>query len=78
MSEIIGTATRVKFHDARRHFENGGTVLVSSDGHRETIPVTRMSTVHTLANTSWAELSEHVNTWRNRYPNQRYYTVELS
>jgi hypothetical protein len=68
-------ATRVKFHDAKRHFESGGTVLVSECGHETTCPVGPMTTTHTRETTTWTELVAQVNMWRGRYPNQRYYIV---
>lgn len=69
------TARRVKFHDARRHFESGGIVVVSEYGHEETLAVGSWTTVHTREDTTWAELVEQVRMWSGRYPNQRYYIV---
>lgn len=68
-------ADRVGIYDARRVFELGGRVVVSSDGYRTTLTVTPATTVHTRETTTWPDLVEQVNTWRNRYPNQRYYVV---
>ncbi len=37
----IGTAHRVKFHEARRAFTEGATLLVSEYGHEPHRPITR-------------------------------------
>lgn len=71
-----GTARRVKFHDARRAFEDGGEILVSEYGHEETRSVHSLTTTHTRATTTWNELVEGVRMWRGRYPNQRFYIVD--
>lgn len=76
MSNKLGIARRVKFHDARRTFSNGGEVLVSEHGHEAERGVYRDTTTHTRETTTWQELVDGVNMWRNRYPNQRYYIVE--
>jgi hypothetical protein len=69
-------ARRVKFHDARRHFESGGTVLVSEYGGEPFRVVTSQTTTHSRDTTTWQSLAETVSMWRNRYPNQRFYIVE--
>lgn len=68
-------ARRAKFHDARRHFAQGGAVLVSEYGHELSRPVRASTTVHTNATTTWDALANEVREWRNRYPNQRFYVV---
>lgn len=68
-------AERAKFHDARRWFEAGGTVLVSEYGHEPTRPVTNISTTHNRESIAWDDLVYYVREWRNRYPNQRFYIV---
>jgi hypothetical protein len=75
METITSTATRVTVHEARRHFDAGGTVLVSEFGHEPTRPVTASTTVHTRDTTTWESLLEDVHMWRGRYPHQRFYTV---
>lgn len=74
--EATAEARRVKFHDARRHFEAGGTVLVSEHGHARTRPVFSSTTTHDRTTTTWDELATQVREWRSRYPNQRFYIVE--
>lgn len=74
--EIIGTARLVKFHDARRAFADGATVLISERNDSPTRPVTRLTTTHNRDSTSWDALTEQVNMWRNGYPNQRFYIVD--
>lgn len=72
---VTGTATRVHFHDARRHFEAGGEVVVSEYGEQLEFDVTASTTTHTKESTTWADLVEQVRMWKGRYPNQRYYVV---
>lgn len=69
-------ARRVEYHEARRHFQAGGRVLVSEYGHDLTQPVTPTTTVHSNTTTTWDELAATVAKWRNRYPNQRYYIID--
>lgn len=69
------TATRVKFHEARKHFENGGSVLVSEYGREESRPVTTSTTTHSSETITWDELAGMVREWRSRYPNQRFYVI---
>ena len=69
-------ARRVKFHEARRHFEAGGRVLVSEYGHEPFAVVTEMTTTHSRETTTWEALAATVREWRGRYPNQRFYVVE--
>lgn len=73
---VIATARRVTIHEAKRHFDMGGKVLVSERGHKETLPVTANTTTHSSATTTWASLCADVKMWRNRYPDQRFYVVE--
>lgn len=73
MSDTI--AHRVKRHEARRHFENGGSVLVSERGHELTVSVSASTTTHTNSTTTWDELTASVKMWGNRYPNQRFYII---
>lgn len=68
-------AERVTIHQARRHFQAGGEVLVSEYGHEATRPVNRDTTTHSPASTTWAALAATVREWRGRYPNQRFYIV---
>jgi hypothetical protein len=70
-------ARRVKMNEARRHFEAGGSVLVSEYGHELTRWVYPSSVTHDLTTTTWDDLAETVREWRNRYPNQRYYVIPL-
>ena len=69
------TAHRVHQREARKHFDEGGAVLVSEHGHELTCPVFASTTVHTNTSTTWDELTGLVRTWRNRHPNQRFYVV---
>lgn len=73
---VIATARRVTIHEARRHFDKGGSVLVSERGHKETQPVTANTATHNNVTTTWANLCADVKMWRNRYPDQRFYVVE--
>ena len=73
--ERIGSAHRAKFHDARRHFLAGGTVLVHENGYDLTRPVTNLTTTHSGGQAEWDALVESVRMWRNRHPNQRFYVV---
>lgn len=66
-------AQRVTIHEARRHFESGGSVLVSEHGNELTRTVSRDTTTHNRDTTTWAALVETVREWRSRYPNQRFY-----
>jgi hypothetical protein len=68
-------ATRCTMHEAKRHFEAGGAVLVSEYGHEPTQTVTPITTTHDRTRTTWDDLATMVNEWRNRYPNQRFYIV---
>ena len=61
-------------HEAKRHFEAGGAVLVSEYGHEPTQTVHPNST-HDRTRTTWDALAADVKEWRNRYPNQRFYIV---
>ena len=69
-------ARRVKFHEARRHFEAGGRVLVSEYGHEPFHVVTEMTTAHSRETTTWEALAATVREWRCRYPGQRFYVIE--
>lgn len=68
-------ATRCTMHEAKRHFEAGGAVLVSEYGHEPTQTVRPDSTTHDRTRTTWDALAAMVKEWRNRYPNQRFYIV---
>lgn len=68
-------AVRVTMHEAKRHFEAGGAVLVSEYGHEPTQTVTAITTTHDRTRTTWDALAADVKEWRNRYPNQRFYIV---
>ena len=68
-------ATRCTMHEAKRHFEAGGAVLVSEYGHEPTQTVTAITTTHDRTRTTWDALAADVKEWRNRYPNQRFYIV---
>lgn len=68
-------ATRATMHEAKRHFEAGGAVLVSEYGHEPTQTVTASTTTHDRTSTTWDALAADVKEWRNRYPNQRFYIV---
>ena len=68
-------ATRVTMHEAKRHFEAGGAVLVSEYGHEPTQTVHPDTTTHDRTRTTWDALAAMVKEWRNRYPNQRFYIV---
>ena len=68
-------ATRATMHEAKRHFEAGGAVLVSEHGHEPTQTVTAITTTHDRTRTTWDALAADVKEWRNRYPNQRFYIV---
>lgn len=68
-------AKRVTMHEAKRHFEAGGAVLVSEYGHEPTQTVRPDSTTHDRTRTTWDALAADVREWRNRYPNQRFYIV---
>lgn len=72
---VICRAARAHQRDAKRHFEAGGSVLVSEYGNEADMPVTRGMTTHSLATTTWDQLVSQVREWRNRYPNQRFYVV---
>lgn len=69
-------AHRVKFHEARRHFLAGGTLLVSEHGHERSRPVTDLTTTHAGGQAEWDALVADVREWRNRYPNQRFYIIK--
>lgn len=69
------TARRVTINEARRAFEAGREILVSEYGHKRTVPVTRLTMTHTKDRTTFDALRAEVNSWRGRYPNQRYYVV---
>jgi hypothetical protein len=68
-------ARRAKQNEAKRHFLAGGSVLVSEYGHELTRPVTSGTTTHSGGIAEWEALVAGVRTWRNRYPNQRFYIV---
>lgn len=73
--ERIGSARRAKFHEARRHFLAGGTVLVHENGYERTRVVTTITTTHSGGQAEWDALVADVREWRNRYPRQRFYIV---
>jgi len=75
MTDFIGTAERVTWHQARRAFNDGRTVLVSEHGERPTCQVWSTSTTHTRDSTTWTTLAEQVRMWSNRYPRQRFYVL---
>lgn len=68
-------AYRVTIHEARRHFEQGGAVLVSERGHEPSTVVGPSTVTHTRETTTWDALVEQVREWRGRNPNQRFYTL---
>jgi hypothetical protein len=68
-------AKRAKQNEAKRHFLAGGSVLVSEHGHELTSAVTSTTTTHSGGIAEWETLVSDVRTWRNRYPNQRFYIV---
>lgn len=74
----ITYATRATQREAKAHFDAGGAVLVSEHGHETTRPVGPMTVTNTSETTTWSALVEGVRTWRNRYPNQRFYLVPVS
>lgn len=71
----IGTAHRVKIGEARRHFEAGGAIAVSDQGHEESFGVYPITVTHDKSRTEWQALRAEVAMWRNRYPNQRFYVA---
>lgn len=73
----MATARRVTMWEARKVFANGGGVLVSERGHLPTLEVGPLSTVHTRETTTWEALTEQVEMWRGRYPNQRFYVLPI-
>lgn len=68
-------AHRATQWDARRHFDSGGSVLVSEYGHELTRPVTAQTVTHNRQTITWGELVACVREWRGRYPNQRFYVI---
>jgi hypothetical protein len=68
-------AKRAKQTEAKRHFLAGGSVLVSEHGHELTCLVTSGTTTHHGGRAEWDALVSDVRTWKNRYPNQRFYIV---
>lgn len=72
---LLATAQRVTRPEAKRHFDDGGSVLVSEYGDERTCRVHVGTTVHSNQTTTWADLVEQVDMWRNRYPNQRFYVI---
>jgi hypothetical protein len=71
----LTVADRVTKHDARRHFEAGGAVVVSEHGHELTHSIYVDTTFHSRETTSWEHLAELVREWRGRYPYQRFYVL---
>lgn len=74
-NNAIGTAYRIHKRDAAKFFKNGATIAVSDRGHEETFDVFPYTYAHNRETATWEWLTEQVDTWRNRYPNQRYYLV---
>lgn len=69
-------AFRVTKQQAKKHYEDGGEVLVSEHGHLEKIRLNDHTTTHSLRRgMGWDELAAHVSMWMNRYPSQRYYII---
>lgn len=68
-------AERVHANTARKHFENGGRVLVTETDEANFVVVTPGTTWHSRETTTWEELSSQVRMWRSRYPRQRYYII---
>lgn len=75
-NDVIGTARRVHQREAHAAFNRGETIAVSDRGHEPSFDVYRTTTVHSADSTTWTDLLEQVQTWRNRYSNQRYYIVD--
>lgn len=74
MTDSIGTAFRIHKRDAAKFFRNGATLAVSDRG-LEQFDVYPHTTVHTNRTITWEALTEQVNMWRTRYPNQRFYFI---
>ena len=74
-SELLTVADRVPIHEAKRHFADGGAVIVSERGWEPTCTVYLGTTFHTRETTTWEALTTLVNEWRGRYPSQRYYIL---
>lgn len=78
MTTTIGIAQRVHQRDAHAAFNRGETIAVSEHGHLPSFNVYPTSTVHSTATTTWEWLIEQVDTWSNRYGNQRFYIVNYN
>lgn len=77
MSTPIGTAYRIHKRDAAKFFRNGAILAVSDRG-LEQFDVHPSTTVHSNLTITWEVLTELVDTWRNRYPNQRFYFINYN
>lgn len=78
MSAVIGDARRVTWHEARRAFEAGASVLIDENGTESRRLVTVDTQTHSRESVTWQELAANVRMWRNRYPRQRFYLVEMT
>jgi hypothetical protein len=54
----------------------GGIVIVSERG-ADTLEVTESTVTHAGGLEAWNALVDMVDMWRNRYPNQRFYVLEV-
>jgi hypothetical protein len=72
---LIGFAKKVKWNEAKRHFDTGGCVVVDTHGNIENFAVFDTTTKHNRDSTTWAELAETVAAFRGTHPDQRYYIV---
>lgn len=73
----IGTAYRIHKRDAVKFFHNGATLAVSDRGLEE-FDVHPSTIVHSNRTITWEALTEQMDTWRNRHPNQRFYFVNYN
>lgn len=71
---IIGTAQCVNARQAARAF-HGGRHIIVSERQTDDIPVSTTTTIHSAKTTTWDQLTRDVDTWRNRYPEQRFFVV---
>ena len=75
MKTVHPIAVRAKFHEARRAFAEGATVLITESDEGPTRWVYPNTTTHNRDTTTWDYLATSVREWRSRYPGQRFYIV---
>jgi hypothetical protein len=71
-------ARLAKMHEARRHFDAGGSILINDNHDRYQFKVKNTTIIHNQTTTTWDYLTDEYRNRRFQYPNQRFYIVETT